>query len=400
MKVLLCHAYYQQQGGEDLSFEAEARLLESRGHEVIRYTLRNDIISQMNPLVVAWKTIWNARVKRDVSRLLRDSRPDVMHCTNTFPLLSPAVYYAAREAGVPVVQSLRNYRMMCPAALFLRDGRVCEDCLGKRVPWPAIKHGCYRESRAASAVVSALLALHRQAGTWRKAVTLYFTPSEFARTKHIEGGLPASRIRVKPNFLDPDPGPGTGAGGYALFVGRLSPEKGLDTLISAWRDLPDVPLRIVGDGPLGDQLRRSVQASPQIQLIGRCSPKDVLGLMAEASFLVMPSIWYETFGRTIIEAYACGTPVIVSRMGSMAELVREGETGFTFEPGNARDLVTKVRHLLTDQPQLTRMRQAARQEYLDRYTAERNHGLLLDLYAEAQELGHRRDEHCMFEGSR
>jgi glycosyltransferase involved in cell wall biosynthesis len=390
MKILLCHAYYQQQGGEDLSFEAEASLLEKRGHDVIRFTLRNDALSHMSKLAAACKTVWNRTVQRDLRAVLRRERPEVMHCTNTFPLISPAAYYAARSEGVPVVQSLRNYRLLCPAALFLREGRVCEDCLGKSVPWPAVVHGCYRESRAASAVVVTMLSVHRLLDTWKQAVTLYFTPSEFARAKHIQGGFDPARIVVKPNFIDPDPGTGDGAGGYALFIGRLSPEKGLETLLAAWETLGrELPLWIVGDGPLSPKVQQAADANPAIRYLGRRSPGEVLALLGDAACLIQPAVWYETFGRTIIEGFARGTPAIVSRLGAMAELVADGRNGFTFEPGNAADLVTQVRRLHGDASLRAALRTGARQEYEARYTADRNYEMLCEIYELARALAHK-----------
>jgi glycosyltransferase involved in cell wall biosynthesis len=388
LKVLLCHNYYQQPGGEDQSFAAEARLLEARGHAVLRYTLHNDAIAGMGRLAVARKTLWNADAHAEVRRLIRRERPAVLHCTNTFPLLSPAVYYAARAEGVPVVQSLRNYRLLCPGALLLRDGKVCEECLGKLVPWPAVRHRCYRQDRGASAVVAALNVGHRALGTWSRAVDLYFTPSEFARRKYIEGGFAAERLAVKPNFIEPDPGPGSGRGGYAIFVGRLSAEKGLDTLLAAWQG-PDVPLplKVVGDGPLAEVVRTAARHNAGIEWLGRRTPEVVLDLVGAAAVLVMPSTWYETFGRTVLEAFARGTPVVASRIGALAELVAEGRTGLLFEPGNAAELAAKVRALLADPAALARLRQSARRDYETKYTGEINYRLLLDLY---QRAGNRR----------
>ena len=391
MKILLCHNYYQQPGGEDQSFAAEARLLEQRGHDVLRFTRHNDAIDGLSRWDVVRRTLWSRQSYRELRRLIRRERPDVMHCTNTFPLISPAAYYAARAEGVPVVQSLRNYRLLCPNALFLRDGRVCEDCLGKTIPWPAIVHGCYRESRAASAVVSLMLAGHRTLRTWTRAVDLYFTLTEFARRKLVEGGLPAERIVVKPNFIDPDPGPGNGCGGHVIFVGRLSPEKGIDTLLAAWaQDSSLPPLKVVGDGPLADKVQDAAASDRRIEWLGRRSAEDVLGLVGEAACLVMPSVWYETFGRTIIEAFARGTPVLASRIGALAELVEEGRTGLLFTPGDAADLAAGVRRLLADAPSLGRMRREARQEYERKYTADLNYRQLLAIYQRATARNGRR----------
>jgi glycosyltransferase involved in cell wall biosynthesis len=387
MKVLLCHNYYQQPGGEDQSFAAEARLLEANDHEVVRLTLHNDSINHMGRLDAARRTLWNRETYKQVRDIIRRERPRVMHCTNTFPLLSPSVYYAAQAEGVPVVQSLRNYRLLCPNALFLRDGRVCEDCLGRSVPWPAVVHGCYRGSRTASAVVTTMVAGHRILGTWTRAIDLFFTLTEFARRKFIEGGMDGGRIAVKPNFIDPDPGPGEGQGGYALFAGRLSPEKGIETLLAAWRHLHvAVHLKIVGDGPLAEQVRAAADADPRIEWLGHRAPSEVLSLMGDAAVLVMPSIWYETFGRTIIEAYSRGTPVVASHIGALAEVVDEGRTGLLFRPGDAAELACAVECLLVDPARLASLRQAARREYEKKYTATINYRLLLSIYERAMAL--------------
>jgi glycosyltransferase involved in cell wall biosynthesis len=385
MKILLCHNHYQQRGGEDEVFAAETALLQAHGHEVLQFTLHNDSIRGASSLTTAARTLWNRQVYRQLRELMVDARPAVMHCTNTFPLISAAAYYAAQAAGVAVVQSLHNYRMFCLNAYFLRDGQVCEDCLGKTIPWPGVAHGCYRESRAASAVVAGMITLHRALPTWRRTVDRFCALTDFARDKFIQGGLPAERIAVKPNFLQTDPGPGLGSGRYAICVARLSPEKGIDTLLAAWRELAGLlPLKIIGDGPLAEEVRRAAATIPGVEWLGRRELAEVLQLMGDASLLVMPSIWYETFGRTIIEAFAMGTPVIASRIGALAELVSEGETGLLFEPGSGADLAAKVRSFAClDASVVGRMRHAARAEFEHKYTTERNYQLLMKLYGEA-----------------
>jgi glycosyltransferase involved in cell wall biosynthesis len=244
MKILAIHNSYQQPGGEDQVFLAETSLLERYGHQVVRYSKHNDRAAGMNRLALAGTALWNNSTYRDLRVLIRRERPDVAHFHNTFPLVSPAGYYAAKAEGVPVVQTLHNYRLLCPNALFFRDGGVCEDCMGKAITWPGVVHKCYRGSRAASGLVTAMLATHRALRTWTDMVDVYIALTEFARRKFIEGGLPEERMTVKPNFVDPDPGPGTSDDGHALFVGRLSPEKGVDTLLAAGNALEDgFPLR-------------------------------------------------------------------------------------------------------------------------------------------------------------
>lgn len=384
MQILLCHNHYQQRGGEDLSFAAEAALLEAHGHGVVRYTVHNDAVDAMSRLQVAARTIWSRESYREVRSLIRRTRPDLMHCTNTFPLLSPSIYYAARAEGVPVVQSLRNYRLLCPGAYFLRDGKVCEDCLGRTIAWPGVKHGCYRDSRAASAVVATMSSVHRLLGTWTRAVDLFFTPSQFARRKFLEAGFPGDKVAVKPNFIDPDPGPGDGEGGYALFVGRLSPEKGIETLLTAWKLLGGaLPLKIAGDGPLEEQVRQASAGNESIEYLGALAHHEVLDLMGRARCTIVPSIWYETFGRTIIESFAKGTPVLASRLGCMEELVDEGITGGLFAPGDPADLAAAVMRLLDDRAAADHLRNACRQTYLADYTADSNYRMLLELYERA-----------------
>ena len=390
MKVLFCHNFYQQPGGEDLCFAAEASLLESHGHHVLRFIRHNDTINRMGRFEVARRTIWNSDTFHELRELIRRERPAVIHCTNVFPLISPAAYYAARAEGVPIVQSLQNYRLFCLNACFLRNDRVCEDCLGKRIPWPGVLHGCYRSSRAASTVAAAMLSVHRAMRTWTRMVDRYFTLTEFSRRKFIEGGLPAWQVAVKPNFIHPDPGPGSGQGGYAVFIGRLSPEKGIQTLLSAWSQLGGrLPLKIIGDGPLAESVKAAANQTAGIDWLGRRQPQQVLALLGEAVCLVMPSIVYETFGRTIMEAYAKGTPVVASRLGAMAELVHDGRTGLLFEPGNVADLALKVQSLLDNPERSIGMRRAARREYEIKYTAETNYEMMMAIYAEAA-AAHRR----------
>jgi glycosyltransferase involved in cell wall biosynthesis len=384
MKVLLCHNFYQQRGGEDQVFADEGLLLESHGHQVVRYTRHNDDIHQQDRLTLAAKTVWNRRTQADLSEIIAREAPDVMHCANTFPLISPSAYYTARSHGVAVVQTLHNYRLLCPKGTFLRDGAVCEKCVHTLVPWPAVVHACYRDDRAASAVVGGMLSLHRLMKTWTGAVDKYIALTEFSRNKFIEGGLPAEQIHVKPNFVSPEPEAGAGNGGYALFVGRLAPEKGIDAMLSAWAKLSEaVPLKIVGDGPLSDCVKQAATDDTRIEWLGTYSLEKTLSIMREAEFLLMPSIWYETFGRTIVEAFATGTPVIASRMGAMAELVDDGLTGLHFEPGDPVDLAEKVTQLWNDSTRRREMRAAARCEFERQYTAETNYQILMEIYEQA-----------------
>ncbi|MEM9187470.1 MAG: glycosyltransferase [Planctomycetota bacterium] len=393
MKVLACHNYYQQRGGEDQSCEDEVALLRRGGDEVVTYTRHNDEVDGMSKLSVAKQTLWSRRSSREIRLLVADHRPDVVHFTNTFPLISPSVYGEARRLGAAVVQSLRNYRMACAGPYFLRGGKVCEDCLGKAVPWPAVVHRCYRGSLAGSAVVAGMQTGHRLLGTWKRGVDLFYTLTDFAREKCVATGLPPDRVLVKPNCVQPDPGPAAGRGGYAVFVGRLSPEKGVGTLLDAWRRLSapgaggGLRLKVVGGGQLAARVAAAARENPNIVATGPLAHDEMLRVVGDARALIMPSVWYETFGRTIIEAYAKGTPVIASRLGAMSELVSPGETGLLFEPGEAESLAGAVAELWSLPAERTAaMRAECRSRYLERYTPEQNYKLLKAVYAKAREL--------------
>jgi|WetSurMetagenome_2_1015567.scaffolds.fasta_scaffold86025_2 glycosyltransferase involved in cell wall biosynthesis len=375
MRVLLVHDYYRLQGGEDLTYEAEAELLESRGHEVQRFTVTNRDVDRRSRLRLACDTVWNRAVCADLRALAERSRPQVVHFHNTFPLISPAAYYAVRGAGAAVVQTVQNYRHFCANALLYRDGHLCQECLGGRAPWRSVVYGCYRSSRAASAVVTAMVGVHRGLRSWDRAVDVLVAPSRFVEDKLGKLGLKTALVRRKPNLVSGVPAPGRGSGGYAAFVGRLSPEKGVETLVEAWRSIgTSLPLRIAGQGPL------AAAGVAGIVPLGQVPPAQIPALIGEAACLIVPSLWFEPFGRVVIEAFACGTPVVASRIGALADLVEDGRTGLLFRAGDAADLVGAIRRLVGDPTALARMREAARAEYESGYSEDRNYGELMEIY--------------------
>jgi glycosyltransferase involved in cell wall biosynthesis len=377
----MVHNYYQQRGGEESIFETESSMLESKGHTVDLYSLHNDDIAGANPLVLAAKTLWNQEVYQELRQTIRKIRPEIVHFHNTFPLISPAAYYAAQAEGVPVVQTLHNYRLLCPNGLFFREGKVCEDCLGKTIPLPGVIHSCYRNSRAASAGVASMLSLHTLLKTWSKAVDVFIAYSQFAMDKFVEGGIPPEKLAFKTNSLHPAPDVGQGQGNYALFVGRLSTEKGLGVMLDAWEQLGQkIPLKIVGDGPMAPLVKAAQSRVPNLEWVGRKPLEEVYQLMGNATFFVFPSEWYETFGRVAMEAFATGTPVIAANIGAISELITPYQTGLHFKASDSQDLVTQVEWALSHPQEMMQMRQTARTEFEMKYTPDRNYRRLMEIY--------------------
>lgn len=396
LHVLMVHCYYRDLGGENLSFEAETRLLQNAGVRVTTYTRDNrelDLAGVLGRASAGVGTIWAQKSYRDIADLVRRTRPDIVHFQNTFPLISPAAHHAARRMSVPVVQALRNYRLLCASGILFRDGHVCHDCVGRAIPHPAVLHSCYHDSIPQTSVVAMMQLTHRALGTWRDTVDLFVAPSEFARQQFVEAGFAADQIAVKPNFVDPDPGPAPGPGEYALFAGRLAPEKGVLTLLEAWRNDGLPPLVIVGDGPTRQEIEARIVSDAlesRVTMLGHRSPDEVMGLMRGARCVVFPSEWYETFGRVAAEAYACGVPVVASRLGAMVEIVEDRVTGRLFEPGDANDLAAAVRWVSSLGASLDALRGAARAAYAAKYTGERNLEQLLEIYHRAMEASRAR----------
>jgi glycosyltransferase involved in cell wall biosynthesis len=386
MKILMLHNRYLIPGGEDQVTMAETALLRDYGHEVELLEEDNRRIEQIGSARMALRAIWSRESYHLINQKLRSGSFDVLHVQNFFPLWSPSVYYAASRNRVPVVQTLHNYRLMCVNSLFFRDQHVCEECMGRLLPWHGILHACYRDSRAASATVAGMVGAHKLAGTWRNRVKTYIAVSEFTREKYIAGGFPQEKIVVKPNFLHPSPEQGNGGGGYALYVGRLSPEKGIATMLEAWKSASNpIPLKVVGEGPLAELVTAAGRACPKIEYMGSKSLPEVLDLMRGAEFLVFPSEWYETMGRTIMEAFAVGTPVVASRIGPPATMVAAGETGFHFQPGNVGELRERVEWCSRNLEQLRAMRTKARAAFEAMYTGAANVEMLVTIYRMAKQ---------------
>lgn len=386
MKILLAHNSYQQAGGEDTAVKAEIDLLRSRGDEVIEYRRDNSEITSQPSFLTAISTIWSRRSIDEMELLCKKFQPDIIHAHNTFPLISPSLYWFASAKKIPIVQTLHNFRLLCPQAMFLRDGKVCEDCLGK-IPWRAVTRRCYHASALQSAVVTNMLTTHRTIGTYQRRVAAYIAMNHFCREKFIAGGLPSDRIHIKPNFVNPSHTPNWESRRDGLFVGRLSEEKGITTLIEAIQEImvqkknmnTSLSVKVVGSGPLSSEVSRAFAND----YLAKKKSDEIFSLLHSTLFLVAPSTCYETFGLAAAEAFSCGVPVIASRHGGLAELVTDGVNGLLFTPGDANDLAKKILWAHEHPDQMIEMGRAAYHEYRSKYTPERNYKILMDIYQNA-----------------
>ncbi|MEK6801199.1 MAG: glycosyltransferase [Nitrospirota bacterium] len=387
MKVLLAHNFYRSgsPSGEDAVYRSERNLLETTA-DVISYERHNDDIDVStitDKLRLVVETGWSRKVYEELSTIIRKAQPDIAHFHNTFPQISPSAYAACRDNNVPVVQTLHNFRFICPGGLLLRDGRPCEDCIGTNL-FPALRYRCYRNSLPETAAVVWMLAKNRWDRTYQTLVNRYIALTEFASSRLIAGGLPRERIVVKPNFVADIPMPGDGKGGYAVYVGRLSVEKGLRTVMSAWKHLPEVPLKILGEGPLRQELEQAIaRDNLPVDYLGFCDRTTIVDLVGRAAFQIVPSEWYEGFPMVIVDAFACGTPVVSSRIGSLDEIVEEGITGMKFEPRNPVDLANKVRALWADPARQISLRSTTREIFDTHFSGVKNHEALMKIYEAA-----------------
>jgi glycosyltransferase involved in cell wall biosynthesis len=365
VRILILHSRYLSgpASGENSVVDDETRLLQRNGHTVTSWTPEPETGTTLKTVATAGRAVWGFSSAERVRRLIRSHRPDVVHVHNLFPTLSPAVLRTAAEY-VPVVATLHNYRLMCLPSTFIRDGRTCEDCLG-RVPWPGVVHRCYRGSMAGSVVLGTSVTLHRIAGSYDR-VALFLAVSTFLRRKHLEAGFSPERLLVKPNFSWPMPRR-EGPGEVFLYLGRLSPEKGVETILRAWR--PGLgTLVVAGSGPEDGRLR--AMAPSGIEFLGTVDGSAVPGLLQRARALLLPSNWYEGQPRVVLEAYAAGVPVLASDVGGLPELVEDGRSGFLLPRTDPEAWTAAMQKLLLDQ-EAVRLGQRGWQLWRERFSPER-----------------------------
>lgn len=387
MKILIAHNRYQTMGGEDSAVRNETEMLRRGGHAVELLTDDNDAIRGVRGVLAAAASVaYSPRSRRRMRSAIGEFKPQILHVHNWFPRLSPSIILEADAQRIPIIQTLHNYRMICSNAMLYRNGAVCTKCVGSAFPLSGAIHGCYRGSRAGSAVVTAAYALHRLARTWDK-VDLFIAVSAFQRSLLVRGGVPAGKIVIKPNFACSELSEERVAKeDFAIYVGRISEEKGLRTLLAAW-NTGKIPLRLrmFGDGPLTEEVRCNAERNKRIEYMGPQPFQIISQEMAKARYLVFPSEWYETFGNVVVEAHAKGTPVLAADLGNMKELVEEGVTGYRFFPGNAESLISAALRF-PEGDLYERMCANCRAAYENSFTAAKNYASLMEIYARAIEI--------------
>jgi len=389
MRILLGHSQYHDctVGGEAAVVKEEAELLRSHGHEVRLFEKSNSqMLSQgkgpVNLVRIATRLYHSPESEAEIGAVMDEFRPDLLHVHNYMFALTPSVFLAAKARGVATALTLHNYRLLCPAGQFLRNGKVCEWCLQGGGYWKPIFSRCYPGGSLIKTL--AAVELHRKTRADNRLadrVDAYIALTEFARGKYVGAGIPADQVHVKSIFLA-DPLAGKEllqAGQGAIFVGRLTAEKGVDVLLQAWRDI-DYPLTIVGDGP--DRARLEAMASPPVSFAGQMTKQEVLEHLQRSAFLVFPSLWYEGFPATLLEAMACGKAVVATDLGARAEVLGE-ESGLLCTAGSAQSLATAIKRLAADPHLRARLGANGRQRFLANFTPEPNYKSLLKIYTAA-----------------
>lgn len=378
MKILLIHTFYQLAGGEDAVFEGEYRLL-AKNHEVHKQVFRNH-----NGLKGAWQffgSFWNARAKETLKKRMRIVHPDVVHIHNWHYAAGPVIIRAAKELGIPVVLTLHNYRLLCPSATLLMNGKLFTDSLHASFPWAAIRKKAYRHSALQTFWLALIIWVHKKTGTWAM-VDKYVVLTDFAKSlfKRSVFGIPEERFTVKPNFTPPVAGNTLNRGNHFLFIGRLSEEKGIRVLLETFGDI-DIPLSIAGNGPLEAEVLESCKLHKHINYLGRLNKEGVQAALQHCTALLFPSIWYEGMPMTLLEAFACGTPVIGSNIGAMQSMISHGYNGLLFEPGDAGSLKQQLGYWqsLSDGEKRVYQENACK-TYQENYTPEKNEEWLKAAY--------------------
>lgn len=378
------HTVYRLAGGEESAVAAERSMLSAAGVDVTVWDQRNATFAERYGWSqTAVKTVWNASTARDLASFLRANEPfDVAHVHNTFPAMSPSIFATLKSFGVPVVRTLHNYRLSCVNALHMRANRPCFQCLGTPFPAAGIRFACYDDSPAKASVVALLSSAEKLLRVSTRWVDRVIALSRFSQTIFERAGIPRHHIVVSPNTVAFEPTDTSTLSGSYVFIGRLSPEKGVDLLLQTWKRLPNPPsLRIIGDGPLADDVR-AAHGTSNITWVGTLQKNEVMRELLNARALVAPSAALENCPMTVLEASAAGVPSIVPKHGAMEEMIDDGRTGWHVEPGSRESLAAAVMQRTADDQVVRAAGRAARTKYGTLWSRSVASKRLLALYHE------------------
>lgn len=380
--VLMAHNYYQVPGGEDTVFHNEVNMLEKNGHKVIKYTRHNDEIKSgvLSKLKLCIDTIFSFKTYKEVKKLIDENDIDVVHVHNTLPLISPSIYYAARYKKVPVVQTIHNFRLLCPGATFTRNGEICEDCVYKGLG-QALNHKCYRGSLAQTFIMYAMLKFHRTIGTYDKIN--YITLTEFNKNKLLSLVKDESNIYVKPNFVEKRDKVERVLEDYFVYIGRLDDIKGINFLVEAWKEIDEkINLYVIGTGPEECQLNEFIKKNniTNIKLLGFMQREEAFKIIQKSRAIIVPSKWYEGFPMTIAESFSLGVPVIGSKVGNIQSIIDDKNNGLLFEMNNKENLNKVIKKVFYNKKENEEMGENAYKAFYENYTDIKNYENLKEIY--------------------
>jgi glycosyltransferase involved in cell wall biosynthesis len=383
MKILIIHNRYQFWGGEDVVFESELEILRKNGHIIDTLIFDNkNIKTFLDKLIVAVGTVYNIKSKKILKNRINAFKPDVIHVHNFYPIASPSIFFIAKKLKVPIVMTLHNYRLICPSTTLFYNNEIYEKNINHFFPYDAIVNRVYRDSIVETTILALTITVHKLIGTWNSKVTYYIALTEFARNKFLNSSLhvSAEKIVVKPNFVADNGYNIAHRGNYFLFIGRLSTEKGISKIIEVASELPDVEFRIIGDGPLKKDVENASKDCNNISYLGFRDKGFILDQLKSARALIFPSLWYEGFPMTILEALSCGTPILASDLGGPKEILTNGYNGYLFDYQNKQDLIEKIIKISSEDDSQRKMCENARNTYEMLYTPEINYEQLIEIY--------------------